>query len=958
VATRPNGRLFTTENIIFLIEQVSTKERSLTAENKRKSTGKFGTGFLTTHLLSERVQVHGYLQDEGENPRSFMTLLDRSGEEKSSIMDAISNSCDMLDSGAERAVDENTLNTKFVYELDNLGVETAKAGLNNLLISIPYVLAFVPELNSISVSSDSFQRIICRGEETSVELENATITKVNILTNKGGTQTNETRYVFVLSNDKVSIATEIRTNDRNVHIIKFHDKLPRIFCDFPLLGTSDFSFPVVVNSPLFNPTEPRDGIPLVQTERSGGDSSENMDRIEGAVSLYNTMLDYFVKKEYKEIYHIVKIPAQSEKNWFDAVWVEQEIIEPIKGHIKTTNLIRNSLGELCSLYKYWGQPNIYIMKDETPEFRTEVWDLSNNVLPAMMTKRDEIEHWYNSLWVECRNYGILDLIERVEEFGNIKTLEAQLDYATMNWLNRLIILFYSSNNKFIVELGRNPSIFPNQYGDFLSLDNIYVENNIGETYKDIAKIAGIDFRERLLDNRIVKKSLGNLKELNLRNVFSELYQAQMDYNTRTEFYKSLINLKGSRNDNQDAFIKIAEHVYPYCFNDSKKVPYLHDKLLSDALKFWRDKICADFSSCETIQGAINQYSFENNNAVTDWISSLISLLVKNEEGNLLDKYSLLPNQYGFFNRRDEIFLDNLGLNEILKDAAKCSGDDVREKLLSRGITLSLPQNRTISLANIAPTITSYVRNNHKDIGKQSSEIREIFRNTSIWIRDNRKDDKVSRYFKELIENFHWFYDDDEIAEGMAKSEQYDDVMKKYNIADINELTAILASHSVASSSNNEGIIISKELLAQWGITSEEELNKALLRNVFGSANIHHSTSNSELFSYVKSILDRSKNNIINFLDKHSDYELDKNNLQFIATTIFRVRKFGQEIYIIARPSDFEQVILYYDTERDLLEYDKDCELWVEDGSVLPPQKITLGKILKLTGINKIPLKEL
>jgi HSP90 family molecular chaperone len=56
-----NGRLFTTENIVFLIEQVSSKERSSTGENKKKTTGKFGTGFLTTHLLSDKVQVHGYI---------------------------------------------------------------------------------------------------------------------------------------------------------------------------------------------------------------------------------------------------------------------------------------------------------------------------------------------------------------------------------------------------------------------------------------------------------------------------------------------------------------------------------------------------------------------------------------------------------------------------------------------------------------------------------------------------------------------------------------------------------------------------------------------------------------------------------------------------------------------------------------------------------------------------------
>lgn len=159
-----NGRLFTTENIVFLIEQVSTKERSVTAENKKKSTGKFGTGFLTTHLLSEKVQIHSYLQDDGEKkPRSFQTLLDRTGQDKASIMKAKSNSCDMLDNSSECDVDETQMNTKFIYELDEIGIKTTVLGLKNLLIPIPYIFAFVKELNSITVNTEKFQRIIRRG---------------------------------------------------------------------------------------------------------------------------------------------------------------------------------------------------------------------------------------------------------------------------------------------------------------------------------------------------------------------------------------------------------------------------------------------------------------------------------------------------------------------------------------------------------------------------------------------------------------------------------------------------------------------------------------------------------------------------------------------------------------------------------------------------------------------------
>ena len=953
-----NGRLFTTENIVFLIEQVSTKERSLTAENKKKSTGKFGTGFLTTHLLSEKVQVHGYLQDGDESPRSFMTLLDRTGQDKASIMNAISNSCDMLDNGTECTIDESQMNTKFVYELDGIGVETAKSGLRNLLVSVPYVFAFVPELNSITVKVDNYRRTIRRGKDIVVELESANVTEVQISTVREDKATDENRYVFALSNDQVSIAVEIKTNNNDKHLIRAHDELPRIFCDFPLLGTNDFSFPVVVNSPLFNPTEPRDGIPLTQSERSGGDSEENRNRITDAIDLFNTMLDYFAKKGYKEIYNIVKIPTQIEKYWLDVNWVEDKLIEPIKEHIKTTAFLRNSVGELRPLYDDWGESSISIMKDEAPGIRSSTWELLYKLSPSMITKKEEIECWYKSLWDECRNYGILDLVKQVEHFGNLNTLDEQLGCNGIDWLNELIRLFYSGSNIFIAELGRNPSILPNQHGKFLSLDKIHSENDIGETYKDIAEIAGIDFRERLLDSRISTVYLKGLRELRLKDVFSEILQAHMNDYEKTELYKSLITLKGKNNEKQNTFIEIAKWIYSDEFKESNKVSYINDKLLSDALKFWREKICIDISECNNIRVVVERYGFPSIREAIKWLSSLIIHLRLCEDENLLEKYSILPNQYGVFKRKGEIFLDDGSVDEILKDAAKHSGDDVRQRMLTKSISLELPPNRRISLETIAPIITSYVRTNNKLISKQSVKIKETFRNTSIWIRDNRKNDNVSKCFKELIENLHWFYDDEEIAESMAKSEQYDEVLKKYNVADINELANILASHSTINVTESETISISKEFLAQWGITSEEELNKALSKNVFGIAQVHHSTNNAELFSYVKDILIRSRNNIVDFLFTHEDYEFDKGNLQFIANTIFRVRKLGQEIYIIARPSDFEQIILYYDTEIDLLDFDKDCELWVENGIDPIPKKITLGRILKLTGVNKIPLRSL
>ena len=49
--------------------------------------------------------------------------------------------------------------------------------------------------------------------------------------------------------------------------------------------------------------------------------------------------------------------------------------------------------------------------------------------------------------------------------------------------------------------------------------------------------------------------------------------------------------------------------------------------------------------------------------------------------------------------------------------------------------------------------------------------------------------------------------------------------------------------------------------------------------------------------------------------------------------------------------------MYYDAEFETLDYTKDFELWVDNGRT-NPEKLTFGRILKLTGVNRIPLRRI
>lgn len=139
-----NGDLFTDKSILYLIEQVSSKEQKNSDDG---STGKFGTGFLTTHLLSEKAEVSGILMDENDGVlKSFSLDLDRSGYIAREIIEAnhLSNSQlkQSLIAVNENQFNSNDFNTSFKYNLDSKGISVAEEGLKDFYHAIAYVFCF------------------------------------------------------------------------------------------------------------------------------------------------------------------------------------------------------------------------------------------------------------------------------------------------------------------------------------------------------------------------------------------------------------------------------------------------------------------------------------------------------------------------------------------------------------------------------------------------------------------------------------------------------------------------------------------------------------------------------------------------------------------------------------------------------------------------------------------------
>lgn len=135
----------------------------------------------------------------------------------------------------------------------------------------------------------------------------------------------------------------------------------------------------------------------------------------------------------------------------------------------------------------------------------------------------------------------------------------------------------------------------------------------------------------------------------------------------------------------------------------------------------------------------------------------------------------------------------------------------------------------------------------------------------------------------------------------------------------------------------------------------QEITTSLESRTIPSEFYHISKPEYEKQNYSKTIISRAVKNIIAYLEMLPEYNCD-NRFEIAESVIGGITKNGNEITVVARPSDDNYMLLYYTSEFDVLEY-VDAELWCEDG-FNEPKQITLGQLLKKTRINKIPVKNI
>ena len=490
-----NGAYFTEKDIRGLINQISSKE--VDEGEITSKTGRFGTGFITTYLLSKIVNVKGITKAKNGCYYSFDFTLDREGTKKSHLAPKIEKAWEEFQDSTKETpspIDESKYNTVFNYKLTtDRQREIAKVGIEEFISLLPFVLVFNTKIESVEIINNSANRRI--RFENSEKLINGFI--VPIIREDGDEI--ETIYIAKESDDQLAISVLLKKTGEKYEVLPIHT-FPKLFCDFPLIGTENFHFPVLVNSFNFHPQTERDGLWLLDSDDGEDkDVKENQNLLERAVSFYDNLLKKLTGGDFTDLFNVATtLEPTVDKRYFDAQWYKLKIQNPLRKIIWDSPIVETEDSSQIKLSNIW-----FPLKSMTPEVQIELRKYIYDLYPDSVTKESHIENWKDIYWEECHRINYKTIASTIDKIKSISVLAEYLDMSktkSLTWLN--------SACEFINQEEGNASVFstysiiPNKNGDFCKINSLFDDQINDDKLLEIAKLVGEDWNRILVHGKI------------------------------------------------------------------------------------------------------------------------------------------------------------------------------------------------------------------------------------------------------------------------------------------------------------------------------------------------------------------------------------------------------------------------------------------------------------------------
>ena len=712
-----NGSFFTIDNVLGILQQVSSKD----SKNMEDQTGKFGTGFIGTHLLSDIVKIKGIVKYRGIF-RKFEINLDRSADSSEELLKEVSksiiefkkNMTDEANSQYQRLSvyeqDQNDFDTSFEYNLkDNESLRVAQEGLCDLINTAPVTMATqYKKINSITIINKINNEINKYTSECSSKSKNINLHTISITSKRE--KKSKKLYFYSYEDVVCRLLYQVDKKENGFDVVERNKSQPILFRDFPLIGSENFHFPFFLDGFKFNPLETRNGLFLNgQLNKEANENRKIIDQaIQSSIKFTRWLLEQNINKRY--FLAQSKIPEPPLK--YDKY--------AIKWFLANQKKWRKDLIEL-KLLRDDDFNNIELKTLKLPQFKEkynkDFYELIRklNLSGGNLPNEEDIEIWYDIMekdplkevydikentWGFDYLFTEEDLFKKISSFDSIKNLADALDKNTgdvISWLNELYNFLNLNNCKDCLNKFK---MIPNKNGNFKKIDEIYGykdANKIPKIINPIYKtIFGKELNEIIMNEKISISNLGEIlkkKSFNdILNEFSNFLKENNDEEKKEFLVNELISFSIDNSKIKKMF-EIRKETDERYRNKQKEEFNNYERRHSiwrEVEDFWYDYHSRIIESKENISNLSETLSKANTNKPPlIWINDYISFLRKNS--TIIEKKKIFPNQNGKFENIRNLRFEN-SIPEILKDLynslkkSENTNFDIRDSLLSKDIT--------------------------------------------------------------------------------------------------------------------------------------------------------------------------------------------------------------------------------------------------------------------------------
>ncbi|ATB26897.1 sacsin N-terminal ATP-binding-like domain-containing protein [Melittangium boletus] len=237
LATTEDGFLFEHDGAVFqpldlaaLLSGGSSKDFE-----GEDTTGRFGTGFLVTHVLSEQAEVSGILATE-TGPEWFSVSLDRGGDEEQ-ILANIDAANAAIRSARQLSEIDNEPSACFVYRMEDRA--QLERGLVTFRTALPYLFATCPKLDEVVLEGEGTTERWQAGAFRQPPMEGLAYRERSVQMYSGNrTRTFVAHVVSTQAQPDSSAIFVSETGSHAAQLVRLPATFPRVFRRFPIRGTT------------------------------------------------------------------------------------------------------------------------------------------------------------------------------------------------------------------------------------------------------------------------------------------------------------------------------------------------------------------------------------------------------------------------------------------------------------------------------------------------------------------------------------------------------------------------------------------------------------------------------------------------------------------------------------------------------------------------------------------------